>query len=690
MLTIRLIGIGAVIAILLVAAGNSGQVGLSQGQPVRILTGHTDEVFSVAFSPDGRLLASGSCGQGNIIICTQGEIRLWDVATGSLVRSLTGHTSWINSVAFSPDGRLLASGSADSTIRLWEVATGEELLTLYDYFVRSVAFSPDGRLLASGSDDKTIKLWDVGGRLVRILTGHTDRVRSVAFSPDGRLLASGSRDKTIKLWEVASGREVRTLSGHTGSVTSVAFSPDGRLLASGSADDTIKLWEVASGREVRTLSGHTDWVTSVAFSPDGRLLASGSYDNTIKLWEVASGNLVRTLIGHTDGVTSVAFSPDGQLLASGSGDWTIRLWEWQEVVEAPITAVVIVWESRFPYDSSNRVINFVQLVPWAGRCSVLDNVDIFNKTGYSANNFEVVLDGSYTLVRYYTDPRYPAAFDVQKDGGVTIFRWRFGREVPSGSFAHLGLWVAECDLRIKAMLWTKDERIIGKLPASSVRLGPTGQVEVVNNLDERIEIRDVQFAQVRIPIPLPALNAQELPQQLQQQEVKLQPVPNLPSVVSINPGAPVQLPVVPAIGGAPQITDIWIYLGGANDGQRVTVRFAILFTDLNGDVNKFIVGCKSSDSGAICAPPETPSPGERSYEVSAKGITKGMIIWEIGCTMDSHTKTSYRFTLADAAGFRSETADWMYFKHWATGTPVRNALPITQCTRLVSLYVKSQ
>jgi hypothetical protein len=146
----------------------------------------------------------------------------------------------------------------------------------------------------------------------------------------------------------------------------------------------------------------------------------------------------------------------------------------------------------------------------------------------------------------------------------------------------------------------------------------------------------------------------------------------------------------PTTPTAPQITDIWIYLGRANDGQRVTVEFAILFTDLNGDVNKFIVGCKSSDSGAICAPPETPSPGERSYEVSAKGITKGMIIWEIGCTMDSHTKTSYRFTLADAAGLRSETADWTYFHHWATGTPVRNALPITQCTRLVSLYVKSQ
>ncbi|WP_193943576.1 trypsin-like peptidase domain-containing protein [Sphaerospermopsis aphanizomenoides] len=287
---------------------------------VNTLTGHSNLVGSVAFSPDGKTLASGS---------GDNTIKLWDVATGQSIATLTGHSDDVNSVAFSPDGKTLASGSRDKTIKLWDVATGQSIATLtgHSEWVISVAFSPDGKTLASGSNDRTIKLWDVAtGRKIATLTGHSEPVSSVAFSPDGKTLASGSLDNTIKLWDVATGKSIATLTGHSEEVISVAFSPDGKTLASGSLDNTIKLWDVATGKSIATLTGHSDSVYSVAFSPDGKTLASGSSDKTSKLWDVATGQSIATLTGHSDGVSSVAFSPDGKTLASGSWDGTIKIW----------------------------------------------------------------------------------------------------------------------------------------------------------------------------------------------------------------------------------------------------------------------------------------------------------------------------------------------------------------------------
>ncbi|MBD2600914.1 serine/threonine-protein kinase [Microcystis viridis] len=286
----------------------------------KTLTGHSDTVSSVVYSPDVRYLASGSSDK---------TIKIWEVATGKELRTLTGHSSWVSSVVYSPDGRYLASGSYDNTIKIWEVATGKQLRTLtgHSFWVNSVVYSPDGRYLASGSLDKTIKIWEVAtGKQLRTLTGHSFWVNSVVYSPDGRYLASGNGDKTIKIWEVATGKELPTFTGHSSVVLSVVYSPDGRYLASGSRDKTIKIWEVATGKELRTLTGHSSLVYSVAYSPDGRYLASGSYDNTIKIWRVATGKELRTLTGHSDVVISVVYSPDGRYLASGSGDKTIKIW----------------------------------------------------------------------------------------------------------------------------------------------------------------------------------------------------------------------------------------------------------------------------------------------------------------------------------------------------------------------------
>jgi WD40 repeat protein len=290
------------------------------------LAGHTGAVRSVAFSPDGKLLASGS--QDN-------TVRLWRVADGELVRTFTGHTGHVFSVSISPDGTLLASASWDGTVRLWRVSNGKAVRTLTGHtdLLLSVAFSPDGRLLASGSRDKTARLWRVAdGELVRTFAGHTNYVCSVSISPDGSLLASGSTDGTVRSWRVADGAAVRTLTGHTNQVLCVAFSPDGKLVASGSKDNTMRLWQVSNGAAVRTLVGHTKQVNAVAFSPDGNLLASGSNDQTARLWRVRDGKQLDRLTGQTDAVNGVAFSPDGSLLASGSGgywiagDSTVRLW----------------------------------------------------------------------------------------------------------------------------------------------------------------------------------------------------------------------------------------------------------------------------------------------------------------------------------------------------------------------------
>jgi WD40 repeat protein/serine/threonine protein kinase len=347
------------------------------GEKVRVFQGHPTVVKNVAYSSDGRLVASGA---GDLARSDPGEVKVWEADTGKEVADLRGHTDPIYGVVFSPDGQRLVSASQDHTVKVWDPASGTEVLTLRGHAdtVRAVAFSPNGWCLATAGVDGSIILWDAtpGGdetppHQIQSLTGHGAAVFIAMFYPDGRRLLSLSDNETIRTWDVESRRELRdqrlslepqiysmalsrdgsmlatsTTDGIVwlidtktrqkkaafqtppgGPVKSLAFAPDGKRLAVAYWDRKVRVWDVKSGRLVYMLKGHEDAVIAVAFSPDGRQIASAGYDQTVRLWDAATGKAIHTLRHHTSRVFSVVFSPNSQLLASASNDGTIRLWD---------------------------------------------------------------------------------------------------------------------------------------------------------------------------------------------------------------------------------------------------------------------------------------------------------------------------------------------------------------------------
>jgi WD40 repeat protein len=287
-----------------------------------ILQGHDDKVSSVAYSPQGDLLASGSVDQ---------TIKLWR-SDGTLAATLFGHEREVLDVAFSPDGAVIASASGDGTVKFWN-RQGQCLQTLAasSRSIYAIAFSPDGNTIASAAGDGTVKLWQRDGKLLQTLDADAEESWAVAFSPDGQHIATGGRNRQVQIWN-RQGKKLTTLLGHRSTIRSLSFSSDGQVLASSSDDQTVKLWNLQDqqgtiqGNLIQTLEGHQATVEAVAFSPNSQRLVTASWDNTLKLWN-RQGTLLATLRGHHDRVWDVAFSPDGEEIASASWDGSLKLWK---------------------------------------------------------------------------------------------------------------------------------------------------------------------------------------------------------------------------------------------------------------------------------------------------------------------------------------------------------------------------
>ncbi|EDR12082.1 uncharacterized protein LACBIDRAFT_314289 [Laccaria bicolor S238N-H82] len=478
------------------------------------LAGHNDKVASVAFSPDGRHIVSGSWDK---------TIRVWDAQTGqSVIDPLKGHDDRVTSVAFSPDGRHIVSGSNDKTVRVWDAQTGQSVmdpLKGHDAYVTSVRFSPDGRHIVSGSDDSTIRVWDAqtGQSVMDPFKGHNDTVASVAFSPDGRHIVSGSWDKTIRVWDAQT----------------VAFSPDGRHIVSGSWDKTVRVWDAQTGQRVmgplrRIVSGswdetvrvwdaqtgqsvmdpfkgHDDYVASVAFSPDGRHIVSGSWDKTIRVWDAQTGQSVMDPFkGHDDIVTSVAFSPDGRHIVSGSCDKTVRVWDAQtgQRVMGPfkghddtVTSVAFSPDGRHivsgSWDETVRV--------WDAQTgqSVMDPLKGHNgrvtSVAFSPNGRHIVSGSWDETVRVWDAQTGQSVMDPLKghNGRVTSVAFSpNGRHIVSGSWdKSVRVWDAQTGQSVIDPLKGHNGRV------TSVAFSPNGRHIVSGSWDKTARVWDAQTGQ---------------------------------------------------------------------------------------------------------------------------------------------------------------------------------------------------
>ncbi|WP_054464996.1 TIR domain-containing protein [Planktothricoides sp. SR001] len=495
-----------------------------------LFKGHEDYVWSVAISPDGKIIVSGS-GDGTIrlwdinsgsdlavrnlessvnsvafspdgskIVSGSGDgtIRLWDIKSRSELAVFKGHEDYIFSVAFSPDGSKIVSGSGDGTIRLWDIKSRSELAVFkgHEDYISSVAFSPDGSKIVSGSGDQTIRLWDINSESDLAVRNLESSVNSVAFSPDGSKIVSGSGDNTIRLWDVNSESELAVFKGHKDSVSSVAFSADGSKIASGSEDNTIRLWDVNSGLELAVFKGHEDWVRSVAFSPDGSKIVSGSKDKTIRLWDIQSGSELAVFNGHEDVVRSVAFSPDRSKIASGSKDKTIRLWDIQSGSELAVfnghesivTSVAFSPDgSKIASGSRDNTIRLWDVKSGSKLAIFKGHEDWVRSVAFSPDGSKIVSGSHDNTIRLW-DVKSQSELAVFKGHESFVFSVAFspdGSKIVSESYDNtIRLW--DVNSRLELGVFNLDSTVY------SVAYSPDGSKIVSGSLDNTIRLWDVK------------------------------------------------------------------------------------------------------------------------------------------------------------------------------------------------------